>query len=152
MRNILVFAFALLVGLSCKKEEKANSAISGTWRLITVYDKVETGVVEVAKPTGVSGDILLSLGNDKSYSAKTFARTFKDGKYSIENGNEIDFSAAAFSGGSEETEWGFAFLVMLTACDLQSIHPCVRNTMLLSNNRLTINTALRYNLVFEKLP
>lgn len=151
MKNIFLIACIFFAGAACKKDIKIYRDISGTWRLITVYDKVGNGTVEVAKPAGVTADILLNLDEQKSYSAQTFTRTYHRTAYSVINNNEVEFTLPEFSGGSEKDEWGFAFSVMLTACDLQSIHPCVRNTIAIDNNRLTINTALRYNLVFERV-
>lgn len=151
MKSIFVAVIYILFFCACKKDTQTGQGLTGTWRLLTVYDKVETGTMAVSKPSGETGDMLLTFGKNKSYSGKTFKRTYSNGSYSVNNSNELDFSLPEFSGGSEDDEWGFAFSVMLTACGLQSITPCVPNTFTINNNQLNINTALRYNFVFEKV-
>lgn len=151
MKKIAIVVVSIFFFSACKKDTQTVRELTGTWRLITVYDKVATGTIVVPKPAGETGDILLTFGKFKSYSGKTFKRTYNNGTYSINNNNELEFSFPKFSGGSEDDEWGFAFLVMLTACSLQSITPCVPTEINFDNNRLTVNTALRYNFLFEKV-
>lgn len=147
MKKVMIALLAFIVAASCKKND---SGLTGTWRLATVYDKVDNGLVAVPKPAGETGDILLTFGRNKSYSGKTYKSTYTNGSYTLSD-NRIDFSIPDFAGGPNNDEWSFAFSVMLTSCGLQSVHPCVLNTISLSNNQLTINTAMRYNLVFERV-
>ena len=146
MKKLIFPVLSILVLAGCKKD---GSILTGTWRLTAVYDKADTGMVSVPKPAGETGDILLIFGSRKSYSGKTFERTYTNGSYTLTD-NRIDFGISGFSGEPDDDEWSLAFTVMLTSCRLQSVYPCIPDIISISNDQLIINTAMRYDLVFER--
>lgn len=149
MKNPATLLLLCLISLAACKKQNEPGPLEGTWRLVTVYDKVDNGTVEVPRPTDVTGDVLLNFGGNNSFSATTFSMSHK-GTYSLANNNELDFNTTEFSGRNAD-EWGLAFSVILSSCNLQSVFPCVPNKIIKAGNRLTINSALRYNLAFERV-
>ena len=49
-----------------------------------------------------------------------------------------------------EDEWGGMFLTVLTACGLQSVHPCSPSMVSFQGNKMTIESPLRYDVTLMR--
>jgi hypothetical protein len=142
---IFILLFALL---SCKKENKSTDALTGSWRLIKIYNNSFSD--SVPRPPDASGDFIITFQNGETFSGQTFRNTFFDGSYRLSDTNQLSIGRYAATEVMEDL-WGNKFNEVAMSCMLQSVSPCTPLKIYIANNRLTITTFYRDNLLFEKL-
>jgi hypothetical protein len=143
----LIYIPVLFVFFAACKKEQANDGLNGSWRLTEVYDK-STSTTSYP-PAGATSGIVITFFQGK-FHGHTLRNTFNDGTYTVSGNNKITFGNFNSTQVMEDS-WGGNFSVVLTACGLQSIHPCVPSDFSIQGNILKINTPLRYDVILEKL-
>ena len=148
MKKILpILCFYAFAFFSCKKNSNDVAGITGSWRLVEVYDKNTSTVSH--KPAGSDLDIVITFLNGKSFAGHTLRNTLSDGTYS-QSANGITFGRFSMTKVNED-EWGSNFLTVLHACYLQSQMPCASSTMEINGTIMKIKTSLRYDITLQRI-
>ena len=148
MKQILFAIFvSLLIIPSCRKNNTGTDGITGSWKLIQVYDK-STATTNFP-PAGSTTDIVLTFLNTNKFAGHTLVNILTDGSFTL-NGNKINFGIFSMTKVGEDP-WGESFLTVLNACLLQSTTPCNPSTMSIQGKLMKITTALRYDITLEKI-
>jgi META domain len=145
--RILAIFLILVVFTSCSKSA-SDKPLTGTWQLEEVNDK--SSGTSFTYEAGTTRRIRLLLNEDGSFSGNTLVNTIEGGSYTIPASQKINFGPFGMTKIAED-KLGSAFLTVLNSCYLQSVAPCSASTYSISDNRLTIKTALRYDIVMRKL-
>ena len=147
MKQILFAVFvSILIIPACRKNNTTSIDISGSWKLIRVYDK-NTATTSFP-PAGSNKDVVITFLNGNTFFGNTLKNTLTDGTFSL-NGNEITFGSFAMTKIAEDS-WGGSFLTVLQACLLQSVSPCAPSKITIQGNLMQIVTPLRYDITLEK--
>ena len=146
-KSLLVFFISLVLLPACRKNNIETPGLSGSWKLIQVYDK--NTATTTYRPAGASMDVVIMFLSGNRFSGHTIRNIFSDGAFS-KNGNDITFGSFSMTKVGED-EWGGSFLTVLHSCYLQSVYPCSPSTITMEGNRMKITTALRYDVTLEKL-
>jgi hypothetical protein len=146
----VVFALILLLfaGISCQKSAVTYDDLTGNWRLVELIDG--GGSISIPRPAGVTGDVVLSFKGNQQFSGKTFKNTIDSGAYTLSGTNQITFGSFAMTKVLED-QWGSGFLTVLMACPLQSVRPCTPSTYRITGRRLLIESAMRYDILLERM-
>jgi|SRR6185503_6179706 hypothetical protein len=149
MRKFLLIALiSFAIFSACKKNNDAASGeISGSWKLVEVYDKNTSTISH--KPAGSDLDVVITFLNSNSFAGHTLRNTFSDGTYS-QSANEITFGSFSMTKVGED-EWGGNFLTVLHACYLQSQMPCSPSSIEIRGNIIKITTSLRYDITLQRI-
>jgi hypothetical protein len=142
----ILIAFAMFSS-ACKKDNKTTD-LTGSWRLIEVYDK-NTRTTSYP-PTGSNSDVVIHFSGNNRFSGHTLRNTFNEGSYTITGNNKISFGAFSTTQVGEDS-WGGNFYTVLSACYLQSVTPCNPSDFSIQGNILKIETPLRYNITLKRL-
>src|SRR5215510_10566035 len=135
MRKFLLISFLSLTILSaCKKNNDAMGELSGSWKLVEVYDKNTSTISH--KPAGADLDVVITFLSSSSFAGHTLRNTFSDGTYS-QSGSGITFGSFSMTKVGED-EWGSSFLTVLHACYLQSMMPCSPSSFQIHGNAMKI--------------
>ena len=147
MRKFLFIAFISLSILSaCTKNNEAGE-ISGSWKLVEVYDKNTSTVSH--KPAGSDIDVVITFLNSNTFAGHTLRNTISDGTYS-QSTTSITFGSFSMTKIAED-EWGGNFLTVLHSCYLQSQMPCAPSSIRINGNVMKITTSLRYDITLQKI-
>jgi hypothetical protein len=146
MKTILFAAISLTLIVGCRKNND-RSELTGSWKLIEVYDK-NTNTVNYS-PAGTNLDVVITFLNDNKFAGHTLRNSLTDGTFT-QNGNRITFGGFSMTKIAED-QWGGSFLTVLHACSLQSISPCAPSSITLQGNIMRITTPLRYDITLRKL-
>jgi len=147
MKHALFAVICFLLILSACRKNNDTSEISGSWKLIEVYDK-NTGTVSHS-PAGSTMDVVITFLNRSKFAGHTLRNSLTDGTFT-QNGNEIDFGNFSMTKINED-QWGGSFLTVLYACSLQSMVPCAPSKIVIQGNTMEITTPLRYDIKLERL-
>ena len=148
MRKFLFIALISFTILSaCKKNNDAAGEMSGSWKLIEVYDK-NTSIVS-HRPAGSNMDVVITFLNENQFAGHTLRNTISDGTYS-QSGSGVTFESFSMTKVGED-EWGGNFLTVLHACYLQAQMPCAPSTIQVRGNIMKITTALRYDITLQRI-
>lgn len=147
MKLIAPAFFLLLLISSCKKQE-TDTVLTGTWRLKEVIDRATS--TSQFPPTSASSYLSITFRSDGTYFGNTLVNTFSEGTYEIIDSNKVNFSTFSMTKVNED-DFGRGLLTVLMSCGLQSIHPCKPSEYTITGRRLYIKSAMRYDLVFEKM-
>jgi hypothetical protein len=147
MKKILFAVFiSLLIIPACRKSNMNPGGISGSWKMIEVYDK-NTATTSFP-PAGSNADVVITFLNGNQFAGHTLRNSLTDGTYT-QNGNEITFGSFSITKVGED-EWGGSFLTVLSACYLQSVSPCSPSAIMIQGNLMKITSPMRYNITLEK--
>jgi len=146
MKTLLGIISLLLILSACRKNEEAGE-ISGSWKLIAVYDKT-TGIINHA-PSGSNMDVVITFLSRNSFAGHTLRNSLSDGRFN-QNGNQVTFEGFSMTKIAED-EWGGSFLTVLNACLLQSTSPCKPSFITIQGNNMKLTTPLRYDVTLQKL-
>ena len=147
MKYVLFTAVSFLFIVSACRKNNDRNELSGSWKLIEVYDK-NTGTTTHAAP-GANMDVVITFLNNNKFAGHTLRNSITDGTFT-QNANEITFGSFSMTKIAED-QWGSSFLTVLMACSLQSVAPCAPSVMTLQGNLMKITTPLRYDITLEKL-
>ena len=148
MKKILpIVCLSAFIFLSCQKSNSDLTEMSGSWKLVEVYDKSTSTVSH--KPTGSDLDVVITFLSGSSFAGHTLRNTFSEGSYS-QSGSEITFGSFSMTKVAED-EWGGNFLTVLQACYLQSVMPCSPSSFQVRGNIMKISTSLRYDITLQKI-
>lgn len=148
MKKILITIFvSLLIFSACRKNNTASGDLSGSWKLIEVYDKNTS--TSSSPPAGSNTDVVITFTNGSSFDGHTLRNEISDGTYTL-NGDKITFGAFSMTEIAED-QWGGNFLTVLTACLLQSVSPCSPSIVTIQGNLMKIVTPLKYDVTLKKL-
>jgi hypothetical protein len=141
---------ALVLFTACNKDESpaANTGLSGSWRLVEVYDK-STSTAQ-ATPPGIRRDVIITFSPGNKFEGQTVNNDLSSGSYTLPGNGKILFGDYATTKVMEDS-WGGSFSVVLTACGLQSVRPCVPSSYSINGKSLKIISPLRYDITLEKL-
>ena len=142
--TILIY---LLIVPACRKPNTNSNGLSGSWKLIEVYDK--STATTSFPPAGSNKDVIITFRNGNSFSGNTLVNTVSDGTFTLTD-NKITFGSFSMTKVMEDS-WGGSFLTVLHACPLQSIHPCAPSEITIEGNKMKIYSVLRYNITLQKL-
>src|SRR5215831_13155792 len=135
MKKILpIVCVSAFIFLSCQKSNNDVTEMSGSWKLVEVYDKNTSTVSH--KPTGSDLDVVITFLNSSSFAGHTLRNTFSEGTYS-QSGGEITFGSFSMTKVAED-EWGGNFLTVLHSCYLQSSMPCSPSSFQVHGNIMKI--------------
>ena len=148
MKVVLSLLLLLFADISCKKNAVTYDKLTGDWRLLEIIDKSTSSSLE--RPAGTSGDIVLSFSGDQGFSGKTFRNTISNGTYTLSGASQLTFGSFTMTEVAED-QWGTGFLTVLTACPLQSFYPCRPSTYTITGRKLLIESAMRYNILLERM-
>jgi heat shock protein HslJ len=146
MKKVFIIICILCLFNSCKKA-KINSELTGTWKLVRMYN--ETNGTSVLPPSYATRFAGITFQSNGSFYGNTLMNTISDGSYVLEGTNKIQFKTFS-STKVYEDEWGRNFIEVLMSCYLQSLSPCIQPTYLINGNQLTIYSVTSYDLIFEK--
>lgn len=144
---LLPVLVSLLIIPACRKPNTNSVGLSGSWKLIEVYDKNTTATS--FPPASSNKDVIITFKNGNSFSGNTLVNTVSDGTFEL-TGNKITFGSFSMTKVMEDN-WGGSFLTVLHACPLQSIHPCAPSEITIEGNKMKINSVMRYNITLQKL-
>jgi hypothetical protein len=148
MKKILpILCFSTLLFFSCKKNSSDVAGITGSWKLVEVYDKNTSTVSH--KPAGSDLDVVITFLNGNSFAGHTLRNTITEGRYG-QSANAITFGSFSMTKVAED-EWGSNFLTVLHACYLQSQMPCAPSTFQIRGNIMKITTSLRYDITLQRI-
>ena len=148
MKKILpILCLSAFAFLSCKKNSNDVAGITGSWKLVEVYDKSTSTVSH--KPANSDLDVVITFLNGNSFAGHTLRNTLSDGTYS-QSANAITFGSFSMTKVNED-EWGSNFLTVLHACYLQSQMPCASSAMEIHGNIMKIKTSLRYDITLQRI-
>ncbi len=139
--------FMLLLISSCKKQDP-DTVLTGTWKLTEVIDRATS--TSQFPPTSASSYLSITFRSDGTYFGKTLVNTFSEGTYQIIDSNKVNFGIFSMTEVIED-DFGRGLLTVLMSCSLQSIHPCKPSEYSITGRRLYIKSAMRYDLVLEKM-
>jgi hypothetical protein len=149
MRIVTLFIFIQSIAFfACKKDNSTPDAISGSWKLVEVYDKSTATYID--SPQGASGSITINFDGQGKFSGKTFRNTLSNGTYYLKSDKEIIFGIHTSTLVLED-EWGGPFQTVLNFCSLSSSAPCSPSYFFIKNGVLSINAPIRYNIKLIKL-
>lgn len=143
---ILLLAITGVIFTSCNKEASSTS-LSGSWRLVEVYDKNTSSTM--IPPAEEGNDLVLSF-SATGFSGHTLRNTISDGEYTVPEPNKIRFGGYSMTEVNEEI-YGGVILTVLSACSLQSVYPCVPLDFSIRGQLLEIDTPLRYTIKLKKI-
>ena len=146
MMRLLCVISLLFILSACRKNEEAGE-ISGSWKLIAVYDKTN-GTIHHA-PTGSNIDVVITFLSRNAFAGHTLRNSLSDGRFN-QNGSEITFEGFSMTKIAED-EWGGSFLTVLNACPLQSTSPCRPSIITIQGNNMKLTTPFRYDVTLQKL-
>ena len=147
MKQTLFAAFVfLLIFPACRKNNTGSGEITGSWKLIEVYDK-NTSTTSFP-PAGSNKNVIISFENGNRFSGHTLVNNFSDGTFT-QNANKIIFESFSMTKVMED-QWGGSFLTVLNACPLQSVQPCVPSELTIQGKIMKIVSVLRYDIILEK--
>jgi hypothetical protein len=148
MKRILFFViFISILGFSsCSKRNDAGE-ISGSWKLVEVYDKTTNTFTH--SPAGSDMNVVITFLDGSRFAGHTLRNALTDGAYQ-QNGDEIVFKNFSMTKIAED-EWGGSFLSVLNSCYLQSATPCLPSIITLQGSIMKIRTQVRYDITLEKL-
>ena len=147
MKQILfAFFICLLIVPACRKPNTNSSGLSGSWKMIEVYDK-NTATTSFP-PAGSNKDVIIIFKDGNMFSGNTLVNTVSDGTFTLA-GDKITFGSFSMTKVMEDS-WGGSFLTVLHACPLQSIYPCTPSEITIEGNKMKINSVLRYNITLQK--
>lgn len=147
--GMLIVATAFGCGKSNDSTTNVGDKLSGRWKLIKVQDKGPV-LENIAPPPGYEGKVYIDFSGN-SFSGKTMMNTFSDGTFTLTSTDSITFGPFVMTQVAEN-QWGSAFLTVLHACGLQSIHPCRPGQITwLNPGKIEIDTPLRYIITLEKI-
>ena len=144
---LLILCLSAFAISSCKKNSSDVAGITGSWKLVEVYDK-NTSTVSY-KPAGSDLDVVITFLNGTSFAGHTLRNTLSDGTYS-QFPNGITFGSFSMTKVNED-EWGSNLLTVLHACYLQSQMPCASSAMEIHGNIMKIKTSLRYDITLQRI-
>ena len=148
MKKILpILCLSAVAFFSCKKNSNDVAGITGSWKLVEVYDKNTSTVSH--KPASSDLDVVITFLNGNSFAGHTLRNTLSDGTYS-QSANAITFGSFSMTKVNED-EWGSSFLTVLHACYLQSQMPCASSAMEIHGNIMKIKTSLRYDITLQRI-
>lgn len=148
MKQILSAVFlALFLFPACRKNSVDTNGISGSWKLVEVYDK--NTATTMLPPTATNMDVVITFLDRSRFAGHTLRNSLTDGDY-LHNGNEITFKTFSMTKIAED-QWGGSFLTVLTACSLQSVVPCSPSIIEIDGDVMSIRTPLRYDVVLRRM-
>ncbi len=148
MKQIVPGLFLFLLISSCKKKEELDTIFSGTWKLTEVIDRATS--TSQFPPTSASNYLSITFRNDGTYFGNTLVNTFSEGTYQVIDNSKVNFSTFSMTKVNED-DFGRGLLTVLMSCGLQSISPCKPSEYTITGRRLYIKSAMRYDLVLEKI-
>lgn len=151
MKNLYSLALAaLILSTGCKKNEtdSATPELTGSWRLVEIYDKNTT--TTQTPPAGIRRDVIITFSPGNGFKGQTVNNDLSNGSYTLPANGKILFGDYATTKVMEDS-WGGSFSVVLTACGLQSVRPCAPSSYSIHGKTLKINSPLRYDITLEKL-
>jgi len=148
MKKILpILCLSAFAFISCNKNNSDVAGITGSWKMVEVYDKNTATVTH--RPVGSDLDVVITFLNSNSFAGHTRRNTLSEGTYS-QSANGITFGSFSMTKFNED-EWGSNFLTVLQACYLQSQMPCASSTMEIHGNTMKIKTSLRYDITLQRI-
>lgn len=147
MKKILPILCLSLAFFSCKKNNNDVAGITGSWKLVEVFDKNTATVSQ--KPAGSNLDVVITFLDGNQFAGHTLRNTLSDGSYDQTSAG-IVFGSFSMTKIAED-EWGGSFLTVLQSCILQSQRPCAPSTMQIRGNTMKISTALRYDITLQRI-
>jgi len=147
MKKILpIICLCAFAFFSCKKNNDV-AGITGSWKLVEVYDKNTSTVSQ--KPAGSNMDVVITFLDGNQFAGHTLRNTISDGSYNQTSAGLIfgSFSMTKIA----EDEWGGNFLTVLHSCLLQSQMPCAPSTLQIRGNTMKISTSLRYDITLQRI-
>jgi hypothetical protein len=148
MKKILpILCLCAFAFFSCKKNDNDVAGITGSWKLVEVYDKNTTSLIQ--KPTGSNMDVVITFLDGNQFAGHTLRNTLSDGSYN-QTSMGIVFGSFSMTRITED-EWGGSFLTVLQSCALQSLMPCAPSTMQVRGNTMKISTSLRYDITLQRI-
>ncbi|MBK8088495.1 MAG: META domain-containing protein [Chitinophagaceae bacterium] len=147
MKLFVPALFLLLLISSCKKQDP-DTVLTGTWKLTEVIDRSTSS--SQFPPTSASSYLSITFQSDGTYFGNTLVNTFSDGTYQIIDSSKVNFGSFSMTKINEDN-FGRGLLTVLMSCGLQSVHPCVPSQYTITGRRLYIKSAMRYDLVLEKM-
>ncbi|MBG9376174.1 hypothetical protein I5907_08005 [Panacibacter sp. DH6] len=134
-----------IFGLSCSKSSNAGLP-EGTWKLTTIYDRVNDITL---LPANGTGDHIVLQFRGNSFSGSTFKNTITDGSFTTPGAGKIVFGFYNTT-YVEEDEFGHPLLSVLSSCLLSSSSPCKPCDYTLEGDKLIISSPYIYELTFER--
>jgi hypothetical protein len=148
MKKILpIIGISVFLFFSCQKNSNDLNGISGSWKLIEVFDKNTSAMSH--RPPGSDLDVVITFLNSNSFAGHTLRNTITDGSYN-QTGTGILFGSFSMTKIAED-EWGGNFLTVLHSCVLQSQMPCAPSTLQIHGNIMKITTSLRYDITLQRI-
>ena len=147
MKRVVQVLLILLLISSCKKQPPDN-VLTGTWKLTEIIDRSTS--TSQFPPTSATSNISITFNSNGTYSGNTLINTFWDGSYVLKDTNLVTFDIFSMTKINEDA-FGGSFFTVLMSCSLQSVHPCVPSQYIITGRRLYIKSAMRYDLVLEKM-
>jgi len=144
--TILAALGFLLLFSSCRKNNDA-SALTGSWRLIEVFDK-NTNLVSYHPPLS-NMDVVITFLDGSRFAGHTLRNSLTEGSYK-QTGSEIIFKNFSMTKIAEE-EWGESFITVLNSCSLQASVPCASSKISIQGNIMKITSPLRFDITLERL-
>ncbi|MEQ1797465.1 MAG: hypothetical protein ABL872_05905 [Lacibacter sp.] len=146
--KLLVPAMLMLLLISSCKKQETDTVFTGTWKLTEVIDRSTSS--SQFPPTSASSYLSITFKSDGTYFGTTLVNTFSEGTYQIIDSNKVNFGSFSMTKVNED-DFGRGLLTVLMSCGLQSVHPCKPSEYAISGRRLYIKSAMRYDLVLEKM-
>jgi heat shock protein HslJ len=150
MRYIIFLLLTSVLVAGCSKDNTITSdELSGSWKMIRVYDK--TAGTDYGQPSGLSGSVVIRFNNGE-FTGHTLVNEITGGSYKLLGDKKIEFGVFSMTKVAED-DWGKAFLTVLHSCMLQSLYPCkpAEITYQPGLRRIKIATTLKYDILLEKL-
>jgi len=147
MKLLVPALFMLLLISSCKKQGP-DTVLTGTWKLTEVIDRATS--TSQFPPTSSSSYLSITFRNNGTYFGNTLVNTFSNGTYQIIDNSKINFGTFSMTEVIED-DFGRGLLTVLASCGLQSVSPCKPSEYTITGRRLYIKSAMRYDLVLEKM-
>ena len=101
MKNILfaTFIFLLIVAACQKPDTETTGELSGSWKMIEVYDK-NTATTSFP-PAGSNKDVIITFKNGNNFSGNTLVNTVSDGTFTL-TGNKLTFGSFSMTKVAED--------------------------------------------------
>ena len=113
MRYIIFLLLGSILVAGCSKDDTITAdQLSGSWKMIRVYDK--TAGTDYGQPSGLSGSVVINFNNG-AFTGHTLVNQITDGSYKLVDNQKIEFGIFSMTKVAED-EWGRAFLTVLHAC------------------------------------